>query len=279
MARVQDVEAAISAIGEVNPDSGAAIEAARAVYESYDADVQAAVSNRDALTDAEAKLQQLHVDAVFAAIEAIGEVSLDSAEAIEAARAAYDGLPEDLQIRVGNLDDLLQAEQTAQRLKAEKRQEEIDTALAALEVQADYPRAIRWYYAPCEPFYADERSFVLPYIGADAVSTWIRLKYHYTGVEWVFFEEVTLTVDGVIYEKEFEYFDINRDNDAEVWEWVDVQPTQEDLEMLRAIAASKETVVRFEGTSHYFEFTMSSQDKEGITQVLDAYDLLRAMEE
>jgi len=274
MARVQDVEAAISAIGEVTLQSGEAIAAARAVFEGYDAEVQAAVTNRSVLTDAEASLQDLQVQVVFDAIEAIGEVSEDSDEAIAAAREAYDKLPEALREKVKNFDALIRAEQKLISLKTAARQQRIDEVLAELEPQADYQRAIRWYYAPCEPFYADERSFVLPYIGADAVSTWLRLKYHYTGVEWVFFERVTVTVDGKAYEKEFQYFDINRDNDAEVWEWVDVQPTEEDLQMLRAMAGSKETVVRFEGASHYFELTVSEQDKEGITLVLDAYEVL-----
>lgn len=274
MARVQAVEAAISAIGEVTLDSAEKIKAARDVFESYDADVQAAVSNRSDLTDAEAAYEDLQVSAVADAIEAIGEVSLDSGEAIEAARKAYDALPEALQAKVQNISALTRAEHSFSTLKAEARQEEIDAALEGLEVQVDYQRAIRWYYAPSEPYYADERSFVLPYIGADAASVWLRLKYHYTGTEWVFFEEVTVTVDGKAYEKEFEYFDIQRDNDAEVWEWVDFQPTEDEIAMLRAISQSEETVVRFEGASHFFEFTMSKTDKEGIAQVLDAYEVL-----
>ena len=236
--------------------------------------MQAAVSNRSDLTDAEAAYEDLQVSAVADAIEAIGEVSLDSGEAIEAARKAYDALPEALQAKVQNISALTRAEYSFSTLKAEARQEEIDAALEGLEVQVDYQRAIRWYYAPSEPYYADERSFVLPYIGADAASVWLRLKYHYTGTEWVFFEEVTVTVDGKAYEKEFEYFDIQRDNDAEVWEWVDFQPTEDEIAMLRAISQSEETVVRFEGASHYFEFTVSEQDKEGITLVLDAYEVL-----
>ena len=278
MVRVQAVEAAISAIGEVNLDSAEKIDAARAAFDNSSAEVQAAVSNRSDLTDAEAAFQDLRVAAVVDAIDAIGEVSLDSGEAIEAARTAYDNLPGDLQLKVQNLSVLTRAEYSFSTLKAEARQQEIDAALEGLVVQVDYQRAIRWYYAPSEPYYADERSFALPYIGADASNVWLRLKYHYTGTEWVFFEEVTITVDGTAYEKEFEYFDIQRDNDAEVWEWVDFQPTEDDLAMLRAIAASKQTVVRFEGASHFFEFTMSGSDKEGITQVLDAYEILTAEE-
>ena len=119
---------------------------------------------------------------------------------------------------------------------------------------------------------------MLPYIGADGTGQWLRIKYHYTGMEWVFFEDVTITVDGTAYERAFEYFDVTRDNDAEVWEWADVPLTEEDAQMLRAIAASKETVVRFEGGSHYFEYTVSQSDKDGITLVLDAFAVLNAEE-
>ena len=52
-------------------------------------------------------------------IEAIGEVTLDSEEAITAARSAYDGLSEDLQPHVKNVDDLIAAEERLAELKKE----------------------------------------------------------------------------------------------------------------------------------------------------------------
>lgn len=274
VARVQDVERAISAIGTVNLQSGEAIAAARAVFESYDAEVQAAVTNRSALTDAEAAFEALRIAEARDAIAAIGEVTLQSGEAIAEARAVFDALPKELQEKTENRTSLTDAELELARLKAEARQQAIDEALSELEVQADMPRGIRWYYAACEPYYADERSFVLPYLGIDADNAWIRLKYHYTGTQWVFFEKVILTVDGETYVQEFDYFDIHRDNDSEVWEWVDVEPSEQEMEMLRRMVQSERTTVRFESNGHSFEFTVTDGDKKGIEQVLVAYDLL-----
>jgi len=46
--------------------------------------------------------------------------------------------------------------------------------------------------------------------------------------------------------------------------------------MLRTIANSSETIVRFEGDDYYHDITISSSDKEGIAQILTVYDALSA---
>lgn len=59
------------------------------------------------------------VEAVEALIDAIGEVTLESKEAITAARAAYDALTEEQQARVENYDVLVAAEARLEALKDE----------------------------------------------------------------------------------------------------------------------------------------------------------------
>ena len=44
--------------------------------------------------------------------------------------------------------------------------------------------------------------------------------------------------------------------------------------MLRAIAASEETIIRFQGDTYYYDLTVSGTDKQAIETVLDAYDIL-----
>ena len=102
-----------------------------------------------------------------------------------------------------------------------------------------------------------------------------RLVFYYTGDSWIFFKKITVSVDGQNYVKDFDYFEVSRDNGSgDVWEYVDISPSTTDINMLRAIAASKETIVRFQGDDYHYDLTVKSSDKSAIISVLDAYSLL-----
>ena len=135
----------------------------------------------------------------------------------------------------------------------------------------DYDKVenITWYKPQAYPYYANSRSYVLPYIGVDSYgNAWLRLVFHYTGDSWIFFKKITVSVDVQNYVKDFDYFEVSRDNGSgDVWEYVDIS-------MLRAIAASKETIVRFQGDDYHYDLTVKSSDKSAIISVLDAYSLL-----
>ena len=135
---------------------------------------------------------------------------------------------------------------------------------------------ITWYKPQAYPYYANSRSYVLPYIGVDSYgNAWLRLVFHYTGDNWILFKKITVSVDGQNYVKDFDYFEVSRDNGSgDVWEYVDISPSGTDINMLRAIAASKETIVRFQGDDYHYDLTVKSSDKSAIISVLDAYSLL-----
>ena len=118
---VNDVIEKIDAIGEVTLESEEAIAAARAAYEALTEAQQAEVKSYDKLTAAEARLAVLKpAKPVEKLIDAIGEVTLDSESAIQAARAAYDALTEEQKAEVKNYDKLTAAEAAYARLLAEQ---------------------------------------------------------------------------------------------------------------------------------------------------------------
>ena len=126
-ARLADLQAAkpveklIDAIGEVTLASESAIQAARAAYDALTEAQKAEVRNYDVLTAAEARLaNQKAAKPVEDSINAIGEVTLDSEGAIQAARAAYDALTEEQKAEVKNYDKLTAAEAAYARLLAEQ---------------------------------------------------------------------------------------------------------------------------------------------------------------
>ncbi|MGM9640016.1 MAG: S-layer homology domain-containing protein [Faecousia sp.] len=118
----------IDTIGTVTLDSEEAISEARAAYDALTEDQKALVSNYETLTEAEEMLKALQKAAadeqaaaqVSALIDAIGTVTLDSQEAIEKARVAYDALTEDQKALVTNYERLTEAEAILNKLKADK---------------------------------------------------------------------------------------------------------------------------------------------------------------
>jgi len=143
-AAAASVSSAITAIGEVTLDKRGVVAAARAAYDTLSdvqkslvtnySDLQAAESRIAALvkeaadkaeTDKaeQAKQEALKTKAqpVVDAIAAIGEVTLDSEEAITAARSAYEALEADVKEKVTNLSDLVIAEKDLAALKAAKK--------------------------------------------------------------------------------------------------------------------------------------------------------------
>ena len=122
---VRDVIAKIRAIGEVALDKETAIAAARDAYDALTEAEKSAVTNYAVLEEAERKLEDLkQAAAVDALIEAIGQVTLDSEEAIQAARGAYDALTEDQKLLVENLEGLTAAETALAALKATEADKE-----------------------------------------------------------------------------------------------------------------------------------------------------------
>ena len=143
-ARLADLKAAkpvddmIDAIGEVTLESEDAIAAARAAYEALTEAQKAEVKSYDKLTAAEARLADLKAaKAVDDMIDAIGEVTLESENAIDAARAAYEALTEAQQAEVKSYDKLTAAEARLAVLKPAKPVEKLIDAIGEVTLGSE----------------------------------------------------------------------------------------------------------------------------------------------
>ena len=135
---VNDVIEKIDAIGEVTLASEEAIAAARAAYEALTEAQKAEVTNYDKLTAAEARLADLKAaKAVDDMIDAIGEVTLESEEAIAAARAAYEALTEAQKAEVKSYDKLTAAEARLADLKAAKPVDDMIDAIGEVTLESE----------------------------------------------------------------------------------------------------------------------------------------------
>lgn len=276
-AEVEEIQNAIKAIGTVSLESYDKIKAARTAYDESDDAVKEKITNLNVLEAAEKEYSALNVTRVIALINEIGEVTLKSEDKIKAAKDAFDSLTKEDEAKVTNAKVLTDAKTKFDSLKKAEREAKAKAALSKLKSKYDRVEGRTWYYPSTYPQYVDTRCFVLPYIGRnDSGHSWLRLEMNYTGDDWIFWTKITFVVDGEKYYKYFSYYDVERDNDTEVWEYVDISPTDADVEMLRKIATSKETIVRFEGDNYRKDITISAADKTSIKQVLEAYDILTA---
>ena len=157
-AAAKAVDDLIDAIGEVTAESGDAIKAARAAYDALTDTQKELVKNYEELTAAEEAYTNL-VDAAAAKavddlIDAIGEVTAESGDAIKAARAAYDALTDTQKELVKNYEKLLAAEELYEELtasaaaiaqkaaeEAKQAQEEAEAAQKAAEEAAEAAKA------------------------------------------------------------------------------------------------------------------------------------------
>lgn len=272
-AQADEIEAAISAIGTVTLESGDAISSAESAYSSAPAEVQALVENASAIEEAKVALGGLRAAQAEEMIAAIGEVTLERADAISEAQAVYDALSSEEKGRVTNAGVL---EAAAASLK-ELKQAEAEKLLSNMRVESDEVRGMSFYYSKTHPIYADTRCYVLPYIGRQGDNTWLCAEYLYTEDDWIFFNKITFAVDNERYYKFASRSDLIRDHDnGLVWEYINTGDVSEsDIEVFWAIANSEKTVVRFEGDEYYYDFTVSAKDKAAIREVLTAYEALK----
>lgn len=169
------VDSLIDEIGDVTLDSKQAIETARAAYDNLTPTQKTYVTKLDTLTAAEAAykalVDQKAADDVMEKINEIGEVTLDSKTAIEAARAAYDALTNDQKPLVENYNVLTAAEAELARLEAEAKYEADLAAAAQVDemIKRLFPvnrysgPAIRMARAAYEALTADQKALVKHY--------------------------------------------------------------------------------------------------------------------
>lgn len=260
---------------EVTLEDNDAVVYVRNLYNRASKQVKELVTNYERLTNAEKQVCTLKIDFICEAIESLKSVSLDDKDLIQTAKTYYNSLSQEERDSIPNGDYLFTAAEKLNKLEAAEKERKKQEALSGLRSQTDKVTQTTWYFPNAYPQYANSRSYVLPYIGVAEYSTWLRLQYHYTGSDWVFFDNITVAIDDQRYYFTYDYFDVNRDNNGGmVWEWVDHSPSKEELEMLRAIADSEETIVRFQGDTYYYDLTVSQSDKKAIETVLVAYEIV-----
>lgn len=151
------------------------------------------------------------------------------------------------------------------------------TALAKLRKNTDEVKGITWYYDRSSPEYLNSRSNLFLYMGhRENSAPALRFKIQYVADDWLFIETYTIKADDQTFTISPGHFGAERDNGGgEIWEWYDVAADAREIEIARAIADAKKTIIRHEGKQYRKDRTVSDREKQAIRNVLDAYDALR----
>jgi hypothetical protein len=147
--------------------------------------------------------------------------------------------------------------------------------LTKFKKKVDDFNGITWFTHKNTPRYADSRTYIQLYIGQKSSdNAFLRLEINYTSDDWLFIRSAVANIDG-------EFVTIptsewRRDNDSEIWEWMDVMAHGQYLDIAKRISNSKKTVIRFQGQDYYDDYTVKPEDKEAIRDTLLAFDVLQS---
>ena len=123
---VEYAQKTIDALDDITLNSEKAIEEAKKAYNLLTDEQKEQIKNADAIKTAEEKLSKLQVEKAESKISAIGDVTLDSKDAIKDARDTYDALTDDQKKQVTNYDVLETAEAKLSDLQVENVKTKID---------------------------------------------------------------------------------------------------------------------------------------------------------
>ena len=162
--------------------------------------------------------------------------------------------------------------QEAERAKEEQEKRRIASAVQKMSKNTDKIEGIDWYRDRSSPKYNNANAFYL-YIGKrGAGAPWLRLRIQYHANDWLFINSFTVVADGQRFDRSAVNFE--RDNNNMIWEWYDENLSSSDLQMIRAVIASKEAVIRFNGRQYRKDVNITTAQKAALQNVLDAYTAL-----
>lgn len=165
------------------------------------------------------------------------------------------------------------AEEKAASLAKKKK---LQAATINLKSKTDEVTDLTWYRAKTSPDYINQNGLFLRFSkDKDAKVDSLAMAIQYTGDDWVFIDKYIFKVDDQTFEITPEYGEIKRDNgNGGVWEYYNTIVTKKPLEILKAIASSKKTILRHQGSQHSFDRVITTLEKKAIADVLDAYSAM-----
>ncbi|MDQ8196368.1 hypothetical protein QEH59_18200 [Coraliomargarita sp. SDUM461004] len=163
--------------------------------------------------------------------------------------------------------------------EAERQERERQRAMAAatrnLSKSTDEMREIDWFYDKSTPRTNNTRN-VHAYIGKKGDYVWLRFKMSYNADDWLFVDSVAFKVDGEDFSLNYGLFDDwDRDNaGGGIWEWKDVNMDRRTWDLVRKIADSNKTMMRYNGRQYYSDREVTREEKQAMKNIILAYEAM-----
>jgi len=154
--------------------------------------------------------------------------------------------------------------------KKTKAPQQDTNPIARLKTKVDKIEGITWYYDKSTPRPA-LNSILYGYIGRATGSPSLRVYIQYSGETWLFVHKALIVADDRRFEVNGKW---STDSYTKVWEWNDHLAGPEQMEMLKAVASSKKTTIRFYGRQYVDDRTVTSSEKTAIKNILEGYAAL-----
>lgn len=169
----------------------------------------------------------------------------------------------------------IKRQEEAVKIKKNKEEaeekERIAKATSKMDKKRDDIEKITWFLH--KDLKKEFRTNIQLYFGKpDNNSPYLRMKTTYHSDTWLFIHSMIIVIDDIQYP--FKNIKFERDNSSSIWEWNDMLVENNLIYLLKNIANSKKTVIRFEGRQYHKDYTVTEKEKQAIKDVLDAYSAL-----
>ena len=155
--------------------------------------------------------------------------------------------------------------------KAEKEKKRLAAAAAKMRSETDAVKGVTFYTDKSTPNPVMNNAFYA-YIGKKDDRLWLRLYVQFHGDEWLFVRDMVIKSGDKTWNITPDFNEWKRDNSASsVWEWYDGPVGRTEIEMLKAIAAGDQSMVRFNGDTYYSDYVITAAEKKAVQNVLDAF--------
>jgi hypothetical protein len=149
---------------------------------------------------------------------------------------------------------------------------QITTEMKKFKVKYDDISKITWIYSKSKPYYANTMAFYT-YIGLhDDGEYFKRLVIRYHGDDWLFVNSIIIKTAEQTHT--INTYDIERDNNSDVWEWINLSVGNLEDVIIQQILIGKTAKIRFVGDKYYKDWTLTSKEIKGLQEIEDYYSLL-----
>ena len=202
-------------------------------------------------------------------INQIGTVTTARRPAIVAALNAYNSLDDAGKAQVSNFAVLAEAQQVLG----------LKDALAKLTIKYDKVEDARSYVSPAEDHLSDQgKSYILPFfVNGSTNDPSMYFMVLCSGNKYVFLDTITIRAGEYKYTYTIDWTDVDSGYDGKhYWELTSFVGDDEDIQWFKNILSADEIIVRYSGDGGSIDHTVTPEERQAITDVLNAYDLFKA---